>query len=158
MKFGSREVLDVAIFDENNRLVTVLDSLSKSGIEITDDGIGYLVIKDALFDEKLLEFIGRKHKDNVSDYDNFLNKRNKVNTIIFNKNIEKNCRVIAKGIIRKSEDQTDVNITYEIPSATTANNIKLLEANGYEPSEFDLLIKIYQYNNDGDLFKMHIEK
>jgi hypothetical protein len=148
MKYGIRDVLDLTVFDESGKLVAILDSLKNSKI-----CNGYVVIKDALFDEDFLKFIGREEKCN-NDYDKYLS--NEKTTIIINENIVKKCKLIGVMLWRKDSNCKDIKCKFEIPKATTVNSFELDSAPDGDPSTNDIIFKIMPYNEIGDLYKIHI--
>lgn len=153
MKYVERSVKDVYIFDMEGTSVATLNTLMDSDLIINQDNDeAYLVLKDALYDLDLLKFIGRENSSQ-SDYDRVLNINK--NKITFGKRDEKECKIIAKGVWRKSENMEDIEVVFEIPHAVTVNNIKF-EGSNHNVSTFDLVFKIIPFNEDGDLFNLHI--
>jgi hypothetical protein len=155
MKFGNNEVLDLSIFTEEGNLVTKLDSLKNSSVIITETGRGYIFIKDALLDQRFLEFLGKVERNEVSDFDKQLNREAHTTTITFNKKLNKKCRLIGKGLLINPEDCSNKIFTIEVPNATTGKAFELTKEYDYS-SEFDFVFTINPFNDDGDLFKLHI--
>jgi hypothetical protein len=155
MKFGNNEVLEVEVFDETGKLVTKLNTLKDSKLVILHEK-GYLFIRDALLDQKLLEYIGQVQDDENSDFEKALTKSKYSTSITFNKKLNKNCKLIGRGLLRSEKDYTDKEFLFEIPNAVTGKDFELNKHEGHV-SDFDFAFTIRPYNHNGDLFKMHIE-
>lgn len=154
MKFGQFQALEVAIFDEEGKVVTILDTLKNSYLSIKDNR-GYLFVKDALLDKELLKFIGKTEVDNSSDFDKLLKKQKYATTITFNRSLKRRCKIIGNGLLRNSSDFKDQEFLFEIPEATFGGDLDFI-SDCDNVSEFDFVFKIYPFNDNGDLFKMHI--
>lgn len=64
MKYGSRQVIDLVIFDKDGKEIVNLDTLKEA--EICFDyrkRLGYIAVKDVLLDSDILSFI---HKEEDS--------------------------------------------------------------------------------------------
>lgn len=153
MKFGHFQALDVSIFDESGNLVTALETLKNSYIQIKDNA-GYLLIKDALLDKNLLQFIGKTEEDTLSDFDKVLNGKKYTTTITFNQKMYKSCKIIGKGLLRDVTTQMDQEFLFEIPSARFGGDLDFI-SDCESVSEYDFVFRILP-NGNGDLFKMHI--
>jgi len=154
MKLGNFNVLDVSIFNEDGKLVTELNTLKNSKV-LVRQGRGYLHIVDALLDQKLLEFIGSTEEDKASDFEKHLNMQKFSKTITFNENLNGQCKVVGKGLMRNADDMKDVEYLFEIPNAEFGGNIDF-DGDIDDLSKYDLVFKINPFNEQGDLFKMHI--
>lgn len=158
MKLGYNEVLEVSVFDENGSLVTTLDTLKSSSIVLGVDGVFRLVINDALLDDKLLKFLGKEEKDESTDFDKYLKKQKYGTTITFSQYIDKNCKLIGRGLLRNSSDMTDREFIFEIPKARTGKSFEI--GKDYERNtmpEFELIFEAQPFNDQEDSFRMHIE-
>jgi hypothetical protein len=159
MKYGLRSVIDLYIYNEKGNLIAVLDSLKESYID-TNTVPPILYAKDALLDDSLLEFFNKREDDNRSDYDKFVSKgfeEDKPHKTLVYRQTTKQCRLIAKTEIRESESGQDKMMYYEIPKASVSN-YDCFDFNEKNPSEWDLAFKIEAYNEDNDLYKIHIEQ
>ncbi|WP_336761305.1 hypothetical protein [Paenibacillus sp. USHLN196] len=159
MKYGQRSIIDLYVFDEKGTLITVLDSLKESYIDPNND-CPVLYAKDALLDDSLLEFFSRREMDDRTDYDKFISngfeEDKSIKTLVYRQST-KVCKLIAKTEVRDSESGRDRNMYFEIPKVNVSNyggfNFKETK-----PSEWDLAFIIKPFNNDGDLYKIHIEQ
>lgn len=154
MKFSNFNVLDVSVFDENGELITELNTLKDSQLVI-QAGVGYLHIVDALLDQDLLEYIGSAEEEKMSDFEKHLLRQKFSKTITFNKNSNKKCKIIGRGFMRNAEDFKDKEYLFEIPNAEIGSGV---DFTGFseEVSVYDFVFKINPFNEEGDLFKMHI--
>jgi len=158
MKFGNNEVLEVTIFDEKGMVVTTLDTLKSSNLFLDKYGVFNLIVEDALLDDKLLKFIGKHEKDNLTEFDKYLKKQKYGTTITFNRHIDKSCKVIGKGILRETDSCLDKEFLFEIPNAMTTTQFEFSKDLKYhDPSTFWLGFIAKPYNEEGDLLRMHIE-
>jgi hypothetical protein len=153
MKYAFRSAVNLKIFDINGKEITSLDTIREHNLYI-DENSSAILVKDALFDLKLLKFLGKEKNSHNNDYEKCL--KNNVTTIVFNKESNKKCKLIANCLWRRADNGEDVSCVYEIPNAITTNNIKFESSNYGDPSTNDLIFKIEPYNEYGDLFKLHI--
>ncbi|PZT57335.1 hypothetical protein [Paenibacillus silvae] len=158
MKYGQRSVSDLYVFNKNGKLITVLDSLKESYIDPNNTPILYA--KDALLDDSLLEFFNRQVNDNKTDYEKFVSggfeEEKTFKTLVY-RQTTKECKLIAKTEVRDSESGQDRYVYYEIPEASVSN-YNSFNSSSTQTSEWDLVFNIKPYNEDKDLFKIHIEQ
>lgn len=157
MKYGQRDVVDLLVFNEEGKLIAKLDSLKESNIYVGRlDSQVY--VKDALLNSDILEFIGKKEKQPVrTDFENHMIKKNAGTTISFGKPNTKKCKLIAVSLLVRDDIGTSVEVTYEIPNATLNTGLNFEHSN-VDPTDLDLVFNILPYNDEGDLYKMHIEE
>lgn len=158
MKFGYNEVLEVTVFDDLGKLVTTLDTLKSSYLRIDAGGKASLFVEDALLDDKLLKFINKSEENTATDFDTYVKKQKYGTTITFNKSINKDCKVVGRGIMRKADDGVDKEFIFEIPKAEIGQGFNFgTDSSNTEISVFGYKFSPKEYNESGDLFKMHIE-
>jgi hypothetical protein len=150
MKYGQKEVLELKIFSDDGKLITTLDTLKQS--EIFGN---HVYVKDALLDRNMLEFIGSVEKLERSDFETQLEKSKFNTTIVFNHVINKKCKLIGNGIFRQSDTAIDVEFLFEVPMATLKRGLEFEQSNT-KVSDFDLYFVMVPYNDNGDLYKIHI--
>ncbi|WP_440109989.1 hypothetical protein [Paenibacillus sp. QZ-Y1] len=159
MKYGQRSVIDLYVFNENGKLITILDSLKESYID-PNKAYPILYAKDALLDDSLLEFFNRREIDNKTDYEKFVSngfeEEKSIKTLVYRQNT-KECKLIAKATIRDSESSSERYIYYEVPEANVSN-YDSFNSSATQVSEWDLVFNIKPYNEDKDLYKIHIEQ
>lgn len=154
MNYGVYDVFDLSVFDNEGKFVTQLKSLKESYLKLNEED-GELFVSDALLNIDLLKFIQDSKNKELSDFDRVL-KLYDTQTITFNnKKKFKECKLIAYTFLREEKDNKDHICVYEIPLAEIIKKLEL-GGNRTQLSVFDLVFKIKPYNEDGDLFKMHI--
>jgi len=92
MKYAFRSAVNLKIFDINGKEITSLDTIREHNLYI-DENSSAILVKDALFDLKLLKFLGKEKNSHNNDYEKCL--KNNVTTIVFNKESNKKCKLIA---------------------------------------------------------------
>lgn len=159
MKYGQRSIIDLCVFNKDGTLVTVLDSLKESFINQSKDN-PVLYAKDALLDDSLLEFFNKRERDNKTDYEKFVlngfEEKKSLKTLV-HRQTTKECKLIAKAVVRDEESGLDRCMYYEIPEASVSNYSNF-EFSGTKVSEWDLMFSIKPYSDEGDLYKIHIEQ
>lgn len=159
MKYGQRSIIDLYVFDKNGTLVTVLDSLKESHIN-QNKAHPVLYAKDALLDDFLLEFFNRRESDNKTDYEKFVSngfeEEKSLKTLVY-RQTTKECKLIAKAVIRDSQSSLERYMYYEVPEASVSN-FNSFDFSETQVSDWDLVFNINPYNGDGDLYKIHIEQ
>jgi hypothetical protein len=156
MKFGNREIMDLLVFDLNENLVTKLDTLKESRLFKDEGDTYYLFAKDALLDENILKFIGYQEEIEVSDMKSYLNDNKDDRTITFNSKRWKQCKLLAVTLGRQQTDCIDKKFIFEFPQVDIMNNFSFHGVTS-EVSAFDLVFRINKYNDNGDVFKLHIK-
>lgn len=159
MKLFFRYVVEVLVFNENGQLVTKLDTLKENSLmySSTNKNLNYLAIKDCALDTTLLEGMGTPETTpEESDYDKLIkNSDNNFKTITFGAKEDVPCKLVCLGVMRKL-NCNDTRFKIEIPKASLVNQFELRSDNE-ELSGFDYIFKLDQFNEKGDLFKLHIE-
>ncbi|WP_063562896.1 hypothetical protein [Paenibacillus sp. O199] len=155
MKLGNRNVIGLHVFDELGNKVTYLDSLKESKLVTSDEEQTLLYVKDALLDTQLLKFITNEEEDISSDYESFFHKKT-YRTFSFKKTTRK-CKLIAETDYRNSLGQ-DHNTYFEIPNAQIVSSIDFYTSSSGYPSDTDIMFIIEPFNEDNELFKIHIEE
>ncbi|ASA22582.1 hypothetical protein [Paenibacillus donghaensis] len=158
MNYGTREVIELLVFDENGNKVAHLDSLKQSYLKTSQGYSPYLYIKDALLNYDLLEFSHAEVKNNRSDYEKELNNEKDFKEISYNPKLVKKCKLIAKTLYRTDDTKEDKEVYFNIPNAKTNGAIDFTSCNEGEPSTFDSVFSIHSYNENGDIFKIRIEQ
>jgi hypothetical protein len=150
MKFSQHEVYDLMVFDENENLVANLDSLKDVRIYYSESHETYFVYaKDALLNTDLLKFVGKENEQ--TDLQKLLSGNKRV--ISIPRKTMKNCKLIAKSLIRNTETELDQEIVLEFPKVKIVSK-PAFEASIVEPSEFDVLFEVIPENDE--FFKVHI--
>ncbi|PYY28187.1 hypothetical protein [Paenibacillus illinoisensis] len=156
MKLGNRSVIALHVFDEWGTKVAYLDSLKESKLVTSDEEQTILYVKDALMDTYLLEFITNEETDLSTDYESFFKKK-AYRTFSFKKTLKK-CKLIAETEHRNSKNGRDHKTYFEIPNAQIASSIDFYTSSIGEPSDTDIMFIIEPFNEDNELFKIHIEE
>ncbi|WP_090739391.1 hypothetical protein [Paenibacillus sp. Mc5Re-14] len=151
MKYGQREIIDLTIYDELGNKVAHLDSLKESYL-----GKHTVFVKDALLDLDLLKFMGKAEDKFVSDYESESSREKYDTTIVFNHNTTKPCKLIGKGVIRSQETGRDVEFMYEVPKAEISLNYTMIVESSPNVSDHDFSFDILPFNEEGDMYKLHI--
>ncbi|MEK4427670.1 hypothetical protein MHB54_00270 [Paenibacillus sp. FSL M7-0802] len=153
MNYGIRDIIELHVFDETGKFVSTITTLKKGSISVANRTIR---VKDALLNGDMLKFLNKSVTD-VSDYDKFFSTTQNYETIVFNRKVV-NCKLIAEGFYRKQENQEDVLVQYEIPQCSIVSNYDFNHSTVGNADDFDYVFEIKEYNGEGDLFKLHIEK
>ncbi|MEC4565523.1 hypothetical protein L8C07_06155 [Paenibacillus sp. CMAA1739] len=153
MNYGIRDIIELHVFDEAGKFVSTITTLKKGSISVANRTIR---IKDALLNGDMLKFLN-KSEDTMSDYDKFFSKTQNSETIVFNRRVV-NCKLIAEGFYRKQENQEDVLVQYEMPKCSIVSAYNFNHSNIGDADEFDYVFEIKEFNEEGDIFKLHIEK
>ena len=151
-KFGSKEICDLLIYDENGNFVVKLDTLKNAKLS-TEVCEGTLIVKDALMNIDFLKFMNNSE----SDFEN-CNGKNLSQNIIFNADsrFPMDCKLIAITYLRNM-DGYDYKCVYKIPKAIIKNKFMSNMSAGGDPDTFDITFTIKPYNENNDLFEMKIE-
>ena len=157
MKIGMFSIFDLIIFDANGSLIANLNTL-KYGELIQNKDATCLVVKNALLDLEILKFLHKHEITHTNDYERMLNgKIENTTTIIFNRQVKTiDCKLIAKGLMQ-SANIKNIEYTLEIPCACIRNNIRM-EWFEDKISKNDLVIFIKDYNDAGDMIKLHYDE
>ncbi|MGV6935844.1 hypothetical protein ACWA2B_10055 [Paenibacillus sp. CMM36] len=153
MNYGIRDIIELHVFDETGKFVSTITTLKKGSISVTNRTIR---VKDALLNGDMLKFLN-KSENTMSDYDKFFSKTQNCETIVFNRKVV-NCKLIAEGFYRKEESQEDVVVQYEMPKCSIVSAYNFNHSYIGDADEFDYVFEIKEFNEKGDLFKLHIEK
>jgi hypothetical protein len=156
MKFANREVMDLLVFDLNENMIANLDTLKESKLFRSDDGLYYLIAKDALLDENILKFLGTEEVNVKSDMQFYLTENKDGKTITFNSDKTKQCKLLAITLGRQDLDHVDKKFIFEFPNVEIINDFTFDGVCG-SVTAFDLVFKIKKYNENGDVFKLHIK-
>ncbi len=161
MLYGINEVLDLYIFDKHGSFIAKLDSLKESQIYLYEQDEkevrARLIAKDALLNLNLLKFLQNTKEEKLTDFEHYLRLK-ELHTITFNaKHKIKKCKLIANGIARRQDNGNDDTYLYEIPNAHIVNSFNSKTTVG-DVSVYDLKVEIEPFNEDKDLFKMHLYK
>jgi hypothetical protein len=127
----------------------------ESGI-FTNTATPHIYVKDALLDKNVLEFVGKVETFKTTDFERHINKAHYSSIISMGKRKNKKCKLIAKGFLRNAETQKDAEYLIEIPNAEIVTGLDLEQRVG-RVSDFDLMFNILSYNEEGDLYKLHIQ-
>ncbi|MGG1671473.1 hypothetical protein ACIFOE_12635 [Paenibacillus sp. NRS-1783] len=153
MNYGIRDIIDLHVFDQDGKFVATVSTLKKGSISVVNRTIR---VKDALLNGNLLKFLN-KSENKMSDYDKFFSTTQNYETIVFNRKVV-NCKLIAEGFYRKDENQEDVLVQYEMPKCSIVSGYDFNHSTVGDADEFDYVFEIKEFNEEGDLFKLHIEK
>ncbi|MBD8836259.1 hypothetical protein IFU39_00300 [Paenibacillus sp. CFBP 13594] len=155
MKLGNRDVVGLHVFDEWGSKVAYLDSLKESKLVTSDEEQTILFVKDALLDIELLKFITNEEDQYLNDYESFFNKKTH-RTFSFKK-MSKKCKLIAETYYRSTYGE-DHYTYFEIPNARISNSIDFYTSSTGNPNDTDIMFIIEPFNEENDLFKIHIEE
>ncbi|KAF6620589.1 hypothetical protein G7L40_20705 [Paenibacillus polymyxa] len=153
MNYGIRDIIELHVFDEAGNFISTINTLKKGSISVANRTIR---VKDALLNGDMLKFLN-KSEDTKSDYDKFFSKTQNCETIVFNRRVV-NCKLIAEGFYRKQENQKDVLVQYEMPKCSIVSAYNFNHSYMGDADDFDYVFEIKEFNEKGDLFKLHIEK
>jgi hypothetical protein len=149
MKFAQKEVYDLLVFDNNEELVSNLDSLTQVDIVYSEKDETYFVIaKDALLNTDFLKFVGKENKQ--TELQKALGKKNSISV---GKSNNKVCKLIAKSLIRNIETEIDQEIVLEFPSVKVVSKPSFV-GSIYKVTEFDAIFEVIPV--DGEFYKIHI--
>lgn len=141
------DVMDVYIFDKDEKLQASLESLLHSKIYQEDiEGVQkcFLLLDTQLYNMDLLNYL--YGKTNKSDYERYLNNFTNYKLSINSKPVSKQCKLIATGYFKDSDD----NIIDYIISADNAviKSGLSIQSDSCEVNTHDIAIEIKPDDND----------
>lgn len=158
MLFGLCDVIDLMVFNKKGKLLAKLESIKENDLNYSQySNENYLLIKDALLNTDILEVLGNKESENKNDYEKELSMES--NTICFGSKKNVDCKLIGIGYLKETTNGMNVKFKFEIPKAEMVNKLQIKSTCDYNDgsSDFDYVFKIYPFNDEGDLFKLHID-
>ena len=146
-------VCDLYIFDKNENFILKIKTLIDCIIK-TDWNGGFFEASDATFNTDLYKFINSNDENVKTDYKYILDNNKK--SILFNKiNHEKECKLVAVGELRQS-DNIAKKIIFNMPNAKLEGYFNIeTAANGVANMPIRATFK--EYNDNGDILEMILE-
>ena len=151
-KYGVREVLELIVFDLEGNLVTNLDSLKNSRMVISKD-THKIRVEDALLDADLLRFRQYSEAGVLSDYGAWVQELNQYPVQIKADNGPRECKLVARTVVRSAESLEDREVHYVIPRAEIVDVFDI-DARFDRTSTFRVEFDI-KPDEDGNLFSIY---
>lgn len=162
MKAIQRDVLDVTIYDERGKFLNKLNFAKKVQLKIQDDEEGntYLYVQEACQDLNMLELLGEKVINNISDFEKESFATPDVNLIRFSNNAAPvKLKVIGTGVdysLKTSEIEHDIKIIF--PNVELIRNNDFIFCAGEEQQPV-YKFKVLPFDEDsGVLYEMQFKK
>lgn len=161
MKTVLQDVINLSVYSEDGQFITKIMTMTEGILNHETNGKeSYLVVRDALFNMKMLESIGEVVKeDGLSDFEKETSGSQE--TVIKFKKVDsyKNLpkfKLVGEGIMY-SPDTMQVSHDFKIviPNVTHTDGLKLdlSTQSVYQPS---YVFEINPYNDDGDMFEIRL--
>lgn len=149
------EVMDLYVFDINNRKIVEFKTLEKGSLVLNKDEDGYLLqITDVSFNLELAKFLAQFK---VNEYENLINGND--NMVLELGNLEElDCKLIAKNSLVDGSENLTNQIIYEMPVCSIRNHLTLETTSKRQVIPFNYVFKIFPYSDNGNCFKLHIKK
>lgn len=161
MKTIIQDVINLSVYGEDGSFITKIETVTEGDLNHETNGYNsYLIVKDALFNLKMLESIGEKvESEELNDFEKHLSKS--VDTVIKFKKVKSSkdlpkFKLIGEGIMY-SPDTNMVSHDFKIviPNATYTDGFKLnlSNQNVHTPS---YVFEIKPYNDEEDMFDIRL--
>lgn len=161
MKTIIQDVINLSVYGEDGSFITKIETVTESVLNHETNGHqSYLIVKDALFNLKMLENIGEKvENEELNDFEKNLSKSE--DTVIKFKKVRSSkdrpkFKLIGEGIMYSPETggvSHDFKIV--IPNAIYTDGFKLnLDSHNVQTPSY--VFEIDMYNDDGDMFDIRL--
>lgn len=160
MKTIQQDVLEIDVYDENGKFITDLHFTRQVKIRTADkDNETHLYIEDATQNTNMLELLGNKITQSLSDFDKNSFATPEVNTIKFSKNPKPvKLKIVGTGIdynLDTAEVEHDIKFIFP--------NVRLIRDNEFTFSHGEGSIPTYKfevlpYDEDDNLYDIQLKK
>lgn len=161
MKTIIQDVINLSVYGEDGSFITKIETVTESALKHETNGHNsYLVVKDALFNLKILESIGEKvENEELNDFEKHLSKSE--DTVIKFKKVRGSddrpkFKLIGEGIMYSPETgAVSHDFKIAIPNATYTDGFKLnLDSHNVHTPSY--VFEIDTYNEDDDMFDIRL--
>jgi len=154
MKYGSKEVLDLQVFDKDGKYITKIDTAVTSKFKVYYDKtknkrVCEILVKDALLNFDLLEFINDYKEDTKSDFQKVLSQMQTKSLSFKEKIISKECKLIAQLVMVNQETGERVEPRIKAEKAFISDDFQI-NGDSIQSYDFDLKFEIMA-DSDGVL-------
>lgn len=153
-EMATRDVMDVYIFDENEKLQASLECLLHSKIyQENINGVEkcFLVLDTQIYNVDFLNYIYGKTAE--SDYKRYLDDFTSHSFSVNCKPVNKQCKLIATGYFKDTEDNI-IDYVINASKAIIRTGMSINSGN-YEVNPYDIVIEIKPDTND-NFYDMHL--
>jgi hypothetical protein len=153
------DVLDVYVFDKNDKLIASLETLTKSEVTHSTD-YSYLSINDISFNIDLFKFMNGQQEDRVNDFkDHLYNYKKEKDEVIIDVggDSDMECKLILDNWIIDPDTEAPIKtLRYEVPNAKLINKFKFENSTIPKAASFKYDFEISPFDYKNHRYRLHI--